>query len=365
MDWDEALELLKGGEEGIAEWNRRRGKGEQMPRLSGANLSDARLAGVDLSSAALSSAHLVGADLSGANLSGANLSEADLSGANLRHAIFDIANLFCANFHRAHLRDAWLYRVDLRGANLRGADLRRTILGYVELGDADLTESDLSDARCGRVTFSNVNLSETKGLDLIHHSAPSTVGIDTVFRSKGRIPDAFLRGCGVPESFIQTLPLSLNSMEAIQYYSCFISYSSKDQAFVERLYADLQARGVRTWFDRENIRIGDKLRAGINDAIRVHDKLMLVLSEQSIASDWVEEEVETALERERQDKRTVLFPIRLDDSVMVTPVAWASHVRRRHIGDFRAWENPCEYQTAFARLLRDLNSIESTGTKRS
>jgi hypothetical protein len=48
---------------------------------------------------------------------------------------------------------------------------------------------------------------------------------------------------------------------------------------------------------------------------------MLVLSEQSIASDWVEGEVEAALERERRDKRTVLFPIRLDDIVMETPIA--------------------------------------------
>ncbi len=163
----------------------------------------------------------------------------------------------------------------------------------------------------------------------------------------------------MPESMIQSLPLILNSMEPIQFYSCFISYSSKNGDFAERLHADLQSSGVRTWFDRQDLKIGDKIRPGINEAIRVHDKLMLVLSEQSIESTWVEGEVEAALERERREKRTVLFPIRLDDTVLETQIAWASHLRQtRHIGDFRGWENHTAYQTAFARLRRDLKASE-------
>jgi hypothetical protein len=239
-------------------------------------------------------------------------------------------------------------------------------LQQADLSEANLSDANLSDALCDSTVFANVDLFEVGGLESVRHGGPSTIGIDTLVRSEGNIPESFLRGCGVPESLIQSLPLILNSMEPIQFYSCFISYSSKNGDFAERLHADLQARGVRTWFDRENLRIGDELRPGINDAIRVHDKLMLVLSEQSIASDWVEGEVEAALERERRDKRTVLFPIRLDDIVMETPIAWASHIRQtRHIGDFRAWQNHTEYQTAFARLLRDLKSDDSTGATKT
>ena len=153
-------------------------------------------------------------------------------------------------------------------------------------------------------------------------------------------------------------------MDPIQFYSCFISYSSKNQAFAERLFADLQAKGVRCWFDREDLKIGDKIRPEITKAIRVHDKLMLVLTEHSIASEWVEAEVEAALERERREKRTVLFPIRLDDAVMESPIGWASHIRQtRHIEDFRDWQNQDAHQKAFARLLRDLKAEESTGAK--
>ncbi len=37
MDRDEALKLLRGGEDGVKEWNRRRKKGEAIPILSGAD----------------------------------------------------------------------------------------------------------------------------------------------------------------------------------------------------------------------------------------------------------------------------------------------------------------------------------------
>jgi hypothetical protein len=67
--------------------------------------------------------------------------------------------------------------------------------------------------------------------------------------------------------------------------------------------------------------------------------------------------VETALERERRDKRLVLFPIRIDDAVMDTTAVWAASIRRtRHIGDFTRWKDHDSYQKGFERLLRDLKA---------
>jgi hypothetical protein len=87
------------------------------------------------------------------------------------------------------------------------------------------------------------------------------------------------------------------------------------------------------------------------------EKLLLVLSASSVASEWVEYEVETALARERKEKRTILFPIRLDDAVIDSPTAWAAHIQHtRHIGDFTSWKDHDSYQKAFTRLLRDLKA---------
>jgi hypothetical protein len=105
------------------------------------------------------------------------------------------------------------------------------------------------------------------------------------------------------------------------------------------------------------MKIGDRLRPRIDETIRLYDKLLLVLSKTSVVSQWVEQEVETALARERQQGTTILFPVRIDDTVMAQQTGWPALIRNtRNIGDFRDWESYDVYQKAFDRLLRDLTS---------
>ena len=279
-----------------------------------------------------------------ANLAGANLARADLAGANLYKA-----NLYKAHLIGVHLGRANLGRADLAGTNLTGVDLAEADLGEANLAGADLFET----------MFVNVDLSATKGLDTCRHLGPSVLDHRTLQRS-GRLPLVFLRGCGLPDRLIDYLPSLLE--EAIQYYSCFISYSSKDDAFANRLYADLQNKGVRCWFAPEDMKIGDKFRRRIDEAIHVHERLLLILSENSVSSEWVEKEVETAFEKEQRQKRTVLFPARLDDAVMKCETGWSADIRRsRHIGDFRRWKDYDAYQQVFngpeggARVISSLD----------
>jgi hypothetical protein len=146
---------------------------------------------------------------------------------------------------------------------------------------------------------------------------------------------------------------------AFDFYSCFISYSTRDQPFADRLYADLQARGVRCWFAPHDIQGGRKVHEQIDEAIRIYDKLLLVLSKTSVTSQWVEQEVETALARERQQGTTILFPVRIDNTVMAIEVGWPALIRNtRNIGDFRRWKTHDMYQKAFDRLLRDLKAAD-------
>ena len=85
--------------------------------------------------------------------------------------------------------------------------------------------------------------------------------------------------------------------------------------------------------------------------------MLLILSENSVLSQWVGDETEAAFERERREGRTVLFPIRIDDAVMDSDKAWAATVRRtRHVGDFTRWKDHDSYRKAFDRLLRDLKA---------
>ncbi len=161
----------------------------------------------------------------------------------------------------------------------------------------------------------------------------------------------------LPDAFIEYIPALITSIDPIQFYSCFISYSSNDQNFAERLHADLQSEGVHCWSAPEDLKIGDKFRDSIDEAIRLHDKLLLILSEHSVSSTWVSDEVEAAIEREHRERHTVLFPIKIDDVITESKQAWAATIRRkRHIGDFTGWKQPDSYQKAFERLLRDLKA---------
>jgi hypothetical protein len=105
------------------------------------------------------------------------------------------------------------------------------------------------------------------------------------------------------------------------------------------------------------LKTGDEFRSVIDASIQVYDRLLLILSEHSVKSRWVQKEVETAFEKEGKEDRIVLFPVRIDEAVMQSAVGWAVDIRRqRHVGDFRQWKDHDAYQKAFQRLLRDLKT---------
>ena len=119
---------------------------------------------------------------------------------------------------------------------------------------------------------------------------------------------------------------------------------------------------MRCWFAPHDLRTGDRIRDVIDAQIRVREKLLVVLSSASIESEWVEDEVEAALEEERksENRRTVLFPIQIDDAVKNTDRAWAGKIRRtRHITDLTRWKDHDAYRKALDRMLRDLKVAQA------
>ena len=187
--------------------------------LPGADLAEAQLAGADLSEAILVNNNLSRADLRGADLHAADLSGADLSRSNLSGADLTGAKLIRANLDHADLTQAML-----------GCDLSFSNLSYANLTNADFTEADLTDARLdgailrgailnrtnlegvhvsdaifGFTVLVDIDLSIVSDLDSVKHEGPSSIGLDTLYRSHGRIPEGFLRQAGVPGDVIQHL----------------------------------------------------------------------------------------------------------------------------------------------------------------
>ncbi len=303
----------------------------------------------------------------GLDLIRAELGNEDLTGANLSHANMARAHLYGAELSGADLSDAILVEANLFFADLSGADLSRAVLGQTCLYGNEMAGAKLDGAEFAATSLADLDLSEVSGLEHAVHLYPSSIGIDTIFRSKGNIHPSFLRGCGVPEELIVQLPAIIRSMQPIQFYSCFISHSHRDDKFARRLYGRMRDDKLKVWFAPEDMRGGRKTHEQIDQAIRVYDKLLLVLSEHSMESEWVISEIRWARKKERESRKRVLFPIRLVGMEAIR--AWscfdadggkdlAIEVREYHIPDFCEWKNHDAFEVEYDKLLRDLKKDE-------
>ena len=346
--------------------------------LPGADLRGADLSGADLRDAQLSLADLSGADLSGADLSRAAISEADLRGADLSGTQFGETYFIDANLTGASLVDA-----NFDSATLLSADLSKADLTHARFDHTRLEATIFAGAVFGWSSLGPGDWSGAIGLGLVTFAEPSYVTVDalaqTLRGSGGRFTDDlmfFFEGAGVPRTLLEYLP-GLLEANPLQFYSCFISYSTADEAFAEQLNQDLNRAGVRTWkWDLDAVP-GRDLRENIDRAVRNYDKMILVCSVASLTSDVVEREVERALRKEADLSRAaerssqaalearepsphvdkeVLVPIRIDDTLFNWDSQYAADVTRRFTPDFsNAPADSEKYQKQLSRLIDALN----------
>jgi uncharacterized protein YjbI with pentapeptide repeats len=344
-------------------------------RLTGSKFQEAMFSGANLVAADLTDANFLAADLSGADFSGANLSNAVLFQANVRDALLNAAKLYGAELRRANFAEASFLNADLTVADLRAANLSGAKFGGADLGGTNLvgaivSGADFTDAIIWETILGSLDLSTAIGLDRVKHRGPSILGIDTLFQSNGEIPEVFLRGCGVPERFISYVHQLVG--KPVEFHSCFLSYSTEDEEFVQRLYTDLQARGVRCWFAPQDIRGGQRLHEQINNAIQLADRVLLVISEASMKSEWVKVEIAKARQREMIERRQILFPISIVPFDLLRH--WsafdaesgkdsAREVREYFIPDFSNWKDRDAYVRASSRLLKDIVTSAELGIR--
>jgi hypothetical protein len=183
--------------------------------------------------------------------------KSDFSEADLHRANLSKANLSEADLRRANLSEADLSRADLSMAYLSGAILTEAILRNACLDDANFERATVS-----HTIFGSVDLSSCTGLDSVGHNGPSTLGIDSIIYSKGRI---------LPDEWIDYIPSLI--WEGIPFFSCFISYSTLDKPFAIRLHAAFSPKGYE-----KQLFQGDDISRGLERGIYLWDKFLLCAS---------------------------------------------------------------------------------------
>lgn len=258
----EHLKILK---RGVLVWNRwMEGSPDVVPDLKGINLSQTPLRGINLSRAILHDSKFCEA-----NLREAKLIETDLTRSNLEGAFLNGADFSGAILTDCILRNTRLVSVLFSGIvtpSRTNYIFTRDVSGFTK-------GTDFEGALIKNTTFQHIDLSRTKGLESLIHRGPSTIGINTFYMSKGKLPESFLRGCGVPEIFIKYMPSLV--VQPIEFYSCFISYSHADKSFARRLHDQLQNRGIRCWLDEHQTLPGDDMYENVDRGIKLWDKVLL------------------------------------------------------------------------------------------
>lgn len=335
----EHVEIVKAGKEAIDQWRAdqwEKKSPEETLGLDGADLSNVNLIGTDLS----------GADLSGADLSNSDLSHAILWGANLSGVKLRMANLTLANLSHAKLSRAKLLVSNLTGCTLTQADLSHANLGWAIFNGAILKGTNFANSKLGYTVFAGIDLSEARDWSGVAHTSPSRVDQSTLQSLKGQITPEIgnlLRGIGLerweienarlhdptltPEQIsehLTTRVFPLKTPGAVFLGGVFLSYAHENWSFVEKLWNGLRHRDITTYLDRHDFTAGS-LEKNISRAVRINDQVVVVLSKQSLASDWVWDEIQATLEKEQEIGKDILFPIRIDD------VCFEDQRNKRHL----------------------------------
>ena len=270
--------------------------------------------------------------------------------------------------------DIDLSNEDFSNYNLYNADLSRTNLNFVNFTGATLNWADFFIASINGTIFGLTDLSETTNLESVYHEGPSVLGFETLHLSKGNIPEKFLRGCGLSDWEIESAKLyipnlsneeinkivykiyDLRATQSIQISPLFISYSHADSDFVDTLEKSLIAKGVRFWRDIHDMQAG-RIETQIDRAIRQNPTVLLILSKNSMSSDWVQHEVRKARELEKELGSDALCPIALDEGWKSSrwPQRVMEQVMEYNILDFSKWEDESTFQAKFVKLLSGLD----------
>lgn len=123
----------------------------------------------------------------------------------------------------------------------------------------------------------------------------------------------------------------------------FISYSSKDRPWVDTFAKVLESHGWSVWWDR-NIPTGGSFNAVIRQELRASSCAIVVWSEQSVDSEWVQAEADEARKQEKY------LPIRIDESAI--PLGFTQRTFQSLVN----WDAHTDHP-GFSQLLKDIERL--------
>ena len=341
--------------------------------LSGCYLNPSHMYHADLRESNLGGALLNGANMRGADLRGADLTGADLDRAVLSDANLSGANLTSANLQRTSLIGANLSGANLTGANFCGANLVRSNLSDAVLGDADffqtqvwacdLNGANFAGASLGYTVLQDCDLRGVVGLEEVRHDAPSSIGVDTIYRSGGLIAAAFLAGAGVPASISSLQEAISASPSALT--ECYIACRDDDEEFARKLSEELGSRGVSAWVFSQRRR-GNALVSRLSSSdqeeverwVRNYDRMIVIASSRALDTEAILNDITAGRNKQQSADQWLLYFVAPDDGLMRPSGRAARNMAAENIiFDLRDGD-PATYEAELAKLADALGQAQ-------
>jgi hypothetical protein len=130
--------------------------------------------------------------------------------------------------------------------------------------------------------------------------------------------------------------------------SIFLSHNCADKPFARRIARDLDAQGIRHWLDEAEIKVGESLIEKIRDGIDGVDFVAVILSPDSVGSNWVRKEVDVAMNQEIRGRRIKVLPL------MYRECEPPGFLLGKKYADFT---DDAKYEAAFEELVRSVGVV--------
>jgi hypothetical protein len=378
-------ELLSRYEAGVRDFSeedlsglRLQRRGSRIESLVGCNFTDCMFSDCVFGAADFSSSCFDGAEFELCNGSEAKFIDCTFRRAHLMESAFIGADFFRSTFVDAHLSsvdfgEAFFGNVQLDMTKVIGCQFEQAVFGFGAIsrsifGACNMDEVTVVapcdiDAETVSLTLRLAPTSIREGMT--ERGGPIVDAATGLLRARTLSVARFFVSAGVEREMVRQYSGTDDWSSSIpaKYGSVFISYSSVDHDFATSLHQYLSAQGVGVWFAPHDIRGGRRIEDQLSAAITEHSKLVLVLSESSMQSNWVATELLMALDLERQTGSQKLYPIRVVpfDTVRDWRLFDSDHgkdlakvVREYYIPDFTEWRNGVQFGIAANRLLQDL-----------
>lgn len=97
-----------------------------------------------------------------------------------------------------------------------------------------------------------------------------------------------------------------------QHPQVFLSYAQEDRDVAIGIANTLRNAGLRIWFDTWELASGDSIAERIDHAA-AGDFVVVFLSPHSVASRWVQQELNASLTTELKDRAITVIPLMIED----------------------------------------------------